>query len=433
MSAFKRVWQKHPGAVLGLAVALAAVVCFAGVRLSGAHANAASIDAPAGIPTAIAVKGDLVDTVELRGEIRAARAVSLNAPSNAGDILIIKLAKNGSLVHRGDIVILFDVSNLQSTLDQRRSDFKQAEAQVEDSRAQLRLTEQQDQTDLLQAKYDVEKAKLEASKAEILSAIDGEEKKLAEADAEQHLKQVQTKLAADQLGGQANITNLEQKKQKALRDVKMYEDRIAAMTVKAPVDGTINLQPNWRAGGNFGGSPPEFKEGDRAWAGAQVAELPDLTTLHLNARVDESDRGRINVGNSLSARIDAVPDRDFSGHISEISALAKMDYSQGWPPQKNFEIQMTIDHPDQRLRPGMSASDRIVVSSIPGVISVPKAAVFPKNGRTLVYVTPGGKEADKFFERVVTIGHRGGGQIEIVNGLAAGERVALRDPMQIAK
>lgn len=433
MNPLKRIWIERRTALLTVSVVLAGVVCFAGVRISGSHASAATVDAPAGIPTIVATKGDLVDTVELRGEIRAARAVSLTAPSNAGDILITKLAKNGSLVHKGDMVIVFDTSTLQSTLDQRRSDLKQAVAQVEDAKAQLRLTEQQDQTDLLQAKYDVEKAKLEASKAEILSAIDGEEKKLAQADAEQHLKQVQTKLTSDQQGGQANITNLDQKREKALRDVRLYEDRIAAMTIKAPVDGTMDLQPNWRTGGNFGNNAPEFKEGDRAYAGAEVAELPDLTTLELNARVDESDRGRIQNGNSLTARVDAVPDRDFSGHISNISALAKMDYSQGWPPQKNFVVSMALDHPDPRLRPGMSTSDRIVVSRIPGVIAVPKAAVFQRNGRAVVYVSAGDKNSEKFAERIVTIGHRGGGQIEIQNGLTAGERVALRDPVQAAK
>ncbi|HET9400092.1 MAG TPA: hypothetical protein VFO34_03990, partial [Candidatus Acidoferrales bacterium] len=240
MSGLMQMWSERRGLLLGTAVALAGIVCFAGIRMTGTRANAALVSAPSGIPTALAVKGELVDTVELRGEIRAARAVSLTAPSNAGDVLITHLAKNGSLVHKGDVVIAFDTAALQATLDQRRSDLKQAVAQVEDSKAQLRLTEQQDQTDLLQAKYDVEKAKLEASKAEILSAIDGEEKKLAQADAEQHLKQVQTKLTADQQGGQATILNLDQKRQKALRDVKMYEDRIAAMTVKAPVDGTMD-------------------------------------------------------------------------------------------------------------------------------------------------------------------------------------------------
>jgi HlyD family secretion protein len=433
MSGLKRMWTERRALMVAAIVILAGAVSFAGVRMSGSRTNAASFKAPAGIPTALATKGDLVDTVELRGEIRAARAVSLKAPSNAGDILITKLAKNGSAVHKGDVVITFDTATLQTTLDQRRSDLKQAAAQVEDARAQQRLAEQQDQTDLLQAKYDVEKAKLEASKAEILSAIDGEEKKLAVADAEQHLKQIQTKLNSDKQGALASITSLEQKRTKAQRDVKLYEDRIAAMIVKAPVDGTMNIQPNWRAGGNFGNSAPEFKEGDRAWAGAEVAQLPDLSTLQLNARVDESDRGRIHTNDQLSSRVDAVPDREFSGHISAISALAKMDYSQGWPPQKNFEVSMLLDHPDPRLRPGMSASDRIVVNRIAGVISIPKAAVFPRNGRTVVYVTNGGKDGDKFAERIVSIGHRGGGQIEILSGLSAGERVALRDPSQAGK
>ena len=215
-----------------------------------------------GIPTGVVTKGDLVDTVELRGQIRAARSASLTAPSNAGDIQIMRLAKNRSAVHKGDVVISFDIATLENTLAQRRSDLKQAQAQAEDARAKARLSAQQDVTDLMTATYDVER-ETRREQSRILSAIDGEEKKLLLADAEQKLKQVQTKSDSDKHSSEADINGLLQKQEKAQRDVKQYEDRIAQMIVRAPVDGTMIMLPNYRAGGAFGMSAPEFKERSR--------------------------------------------------------------------------------------------------------------------------------------------------------------------------
>src|SRR5579862_5101373 len=168
-NALRRFWRDRKAVTIIVTVLLAAAIYFIGFKFFDSRASAASISAPVGIPTGVVTKGDLVDTVELRGQIRAGRSVSLTAPSNAGDIQIIKLAKNGSAVHKGDVVIAFDTATLENTLAQRRSDLKQAQAQAEDARAKAKLTSQQDETDLMTATYDVERAKLEASKAEILS------------------------------------------------------------------------------------------------------------------------------------------------------------------------------------------------------------------------------------------------------------------------
>jgi HlyD family secretion protein len=429
---FHRMWRKQRGWVIGAVSICVIAVLLLATRMFGAHNGAGTVSGPAGIPTAEVIRGELVDTVELRGTIKALRTSVLEAPSDSGDIQIVTLAKDGELVHKNDVVAVFDPSTIQNTLAQRKSDMKQAEAQVDDAKAQAHLVEEQDQTDLQKAKYDIRRAELDASQAEILSAIDGEEKKLLLADAQQKAIQAQQKLDSDRANAKANISSIDQKRTKALRDVTMYEDSVGRLTLRAPVDGMVNRLPNWRAGGMFGGSAPPFKEGDRAWARADVLQLPDLTSLLIGARVDESDRGKLLVGQTVTARVDAVPDRDFIGTVQDISPLAKVDFSAGWPPAKNFDLAVVLEHPDPRLRPGMSVSERIAVQHFPNVILVPSEAVLTKNGRNIVYVMQGSKTSDNFEERVVTIGHRSGGQVEIRSGLKPGERVALKDPSATA-
>ena len=68
-----------------------------------------------------------------------------------------------------------------------------------------------------------------------------------------------------------------------------------------------------------------------------------------------------------------------------LSLLARVDFSGGWPPAKQFDLQITFTTPDERLRPGMSAVARIGVGQIPDVLIVPGKAIFTDGGRPVVY------------------------------------------------
>jgi HlyD family secretion protein len=185
----------------------------------------------------------------------------------------------------------------------------------------------------------------------------------------------------------------------------------------------VTLDTNWRASSMFGNGAP-FKAGDRAWPGAAIAELPDLSSLNITVRIDEAERGRIQVGQSVSVRIDAVPDRDFTGRVSEISTIASIDFSSGWPFTKNFSMTITLDNSDPRLRPGMSTNVRVATDRIPNAIMIPAGALFHKEGQSVAYVLHG----SKFDERRIEVERRSGDQLLISKGLQPGERIALQDP-----
>jgi HlyD family secretion protein len=420
----KAVREMSPGrtairwwAIRVLPVLLLVGVAFATLRLR---------HTPPSVPTAEVIRGEFVDYSQLRGEVKAAKSVVLTAPSNAGDLQIIKLSKNGSPVKKGDIVVQFDSTDVQRKLEQTRTELKQAEAEIERMRAQSKLTEEQDTTDVGKAKFDVERARLDASKQEILSAIDGEKSKLTLLDTEQKLTEVEQQLKSHGLGAKADVNSRIYKREKADFDVKRGEKNIASMVLRAPVDGMVTLLENWRAG-NFG-SAPEWREGDRAWPGASIVELPDLSTVQVSAPVDETERGRLKTGQTVKIRVDAVPDREFNGVLAEISPLTKPDFTI-WPPTKNFNITIQLQASDARLRPGMSATARIAVAKVGDAVLVPAEAVFQRSGRTVVYVLRG----SSFEERAVEISRRGNGQCAVESGLKPGEKVAIKDPVAEAK
>jgi len=417
--AVKNIWHRHRALVMVIGLVAVAGATLGAMRFSRA--------VPA-IATAVAQRGEFVETVQFRGHVIAEKSVQLKAPSVAGDIQIIKLARTGAAVKKGDVVAQFDTSKLVDTLNTRRSDMKQAEAEIEQERAKARLLDEQDRTDLLKARYNVERARLDVSQQEILSPIDGAEKKLALADAEQKLRQVEARRKADQTSSEATINGKVQTRDRAQTDVARVGRDIAAMTLRAPVDGVVTLYPNQRAGGWASDNPPEFRPGDRAWNGATIAELPDFSTLQVSTRIDEVDRGRLQLEQTATIRVDAVPDREFQAHIARISALAKTDFST-WPPPSNFDVTLQLDNQDPRLRPGMSGSGRIAVNRIPGSILIPPAALFSKAGTSVVYVLSGAK----FVPRPVRVGPRNEEQVAVVSGLEAGEKVALKDPTLVAE
>ncbi|PYR19644.1 MAG: hypothetical protein DMF98_24485, partial [Acidobacteria bacterium] len=288
-----------------------------------------------------------------------------------------------------------------------------------------RIHEQEAQTDVTKARYDVQRAELDTVPHEFLSQVEQEQKKLALADAKARLDEAERKLRAWRDIEMAELGSRTQKRDKARFDVEYAERQMGGLEIVAPVDGVVAIMPNWRSCC----PPPDFKPGDRAWPGQVIAEVPDLSTLRVTARLEEAERGRMQLGQRVVVRADAVPDKELPGTIGDMSALARVDFSN-WPPQRNFEMIVKLDQMDARLRPGMNATVRVAVDRVADAVLMPARAVFQKNGRSVAYVsrTRGGWD-----ERLVQFARRGQEQLVVRDGVRPGERVALKDPVSPVK
>jgi HlyD family secretion protein len=371
------------------------------------------------VPTIEVKRGEFLDSLQFRGEVKALKSVTISAPSDAGDLQIIKVSAEGTAVKPGDVVVEFDKTKTEQDLAQYRSSLKSAVAAIDQARAQARLTEEGDTTTVLKARYAVESARLEASKQEIVSKIEGEEAKLKLADAEQALREAETKQKSDNALNKATIESTEEASKKAQFDVQRAERALSQMSVHAPSAGTISLLDHWT-----GSTDAPYRPGDHAWPGAAIANLPDATTLRVSARVDETERGRLAPKQSVTVQFNAIPDRQFTGHIEQIGALASMDFSSGWPPTRNFVLEIALDQTDPRFKPGISGQVTVIVERVPNAITIPAQAMFQKSGQNVAYVWRG----TDFEERVIDISRRSGDKIMIAKGVSAGEQVALRDP-----
>jgi RND family efflux transporter MFP subunit len=363
---------------------------------------------------------EFVDYLEIKGEVKAERSVIITAPYAAGDLQILNVVANSAKVKKGDKLVEFDATTINSKLAQDKSALTSAEAEIHQARAAAKLKEEQDLTDVMKAKFETEKAKMDASKQEILSVIEGEQAKLKLADAEQKLKEAEAKLKADHASAGSDIVSRRQKYDQASYQVQLDEKSQALLTLRAPLDGVVALQNHWQP---QGGSTP-FKAGDRAWPGAGLLELPDATALKISARVEEAERGQLKVGQTAKVRFDALPDRSFEGKVLTISPTASLDFSGGWPIQRNFSVDLSLSEMDARLTPGMGAKVRVAVARVENGIVIPSNALFRKAGRTVVYE----KHGSKFEERDVEVSRKSGDDVLIAKGLQPGAVLALKDP-----
>ncbi|HEV8346409.1 MAG TPA: HlyD family efflux transporter periplasmic adaptor subunit [Vicinamibacterales bacterium] len=404
---------------------LAVIVLAAAVGLSVAAVAALRRDSgSSALPTALVTKTTFIDFLQLRGEIRPVRSVVLTAPSTGADLQIVDLATNGAKVAAGEVIVTFDPTVQQRTLETKQSELKQAESEIERTAADERRRVAAAQSELDEAKKALARARLEIQGNELRARLEAEKYVIAVADAEAHVGELESKVEGERIAAAADVAIARQKRDKARFDVQDTERILGSLQVRAPIAGSISLLPNFRAGGP-GRAAPEFRRGDRAWFGAPIAELPDLTSVQMTARVDEADRGRVQTGSGVRVRVDAVPDRELTGTLKDISVVAKPDFTT-WPPVRNFDVVVALSDSDPRLRSGMSASARVELDRLADVLVVPTGAVFQRGPAAIVYVVNRGA----IESRTVTVLRRGRDQIAIASGVSEGERLSLREPEQ---
>lgn len=380
------------------------------------------------VPVAKVRKADFVISVKTRGEIRSVRSVILTAPQ-VPTPRIVRIAESGRAVKAGDIIVEFDAAQQEQTLLEKNTSVRTADSEIVQTKASHRITDEQDGMNLMTSEYNLQRSKLEAGKADVVSKIEGEKSRIDVGISEGELNQVKTTIKAHKIAQGADIERLQQKKDKTVRDVERTKTYISKMILRAPNDGIVNILPNFRAQGSFGSAPPAFKEGDNAWTGAAIAEIPDLSHMRIDLKLDEVDRGKLHLGQKVKVRVDAIADRELEAELDWISPIAAVNFRGMGLSEKTFPARATLKTLDPRLRPGMSATAEVIIESEPSRLLIPIKASFMSKGKPAVYV----QEGQQFTIRQIEVGKRNDTDIVVVKGLREGEQVTLENPIEAVK
>lgn len=315
--------------------------------------------------TAVVERRDIAVVVEAVGEINPANQVSVKSEVS-GKIREIAVTV-GQVVRKGELLVALDEADL--------------------------LTEQAAvKTEIEGARLQVAKARRDWERLEGLYA-----NQLVSQEAYDNAKTA-AELAANEL-------------ERAQRRLQIIEDRLSKVRILAPFDGTVLTLPV---------SKGQVVSGATSVSqGTELMTFADLTELVIRCHVSQVDIAKIAVGQQARITVDSLPDVTLSGRVILIAPLATVRSGI-----KGFSVDVLIDQPDPRIRPGMNANLQFPVAQVQQVPAVPISAVFTEGADKVLYVRNGAQVE----RRVVTLGVSDYQYCEVKSGVREGEIVALEKP-----
>jgi hypothetical protein len=139
----------------------------------------------------------------------------------------------------------------------------------------------------------------------------------------------------------------------------------------------------------------------------------------------EADAAGLAVGQRATITIDGKPGVSYSGKVTQVDKLARPRFPK--VPVQYFGATVLLDRTDRTMmKPGARVRAVLEVENLANAFSIPRQALFEKEGKKLVYR----KHGQKFDAVPVQIGTSSSGRIVVIRGLVRGDEIALRDPTE---
>lgn len=357
-------------------------------------------------------KDDLEITIPVEGELQAVESFVVKAPANVwGNIRIVKLVPEGTVVKKGDFLIQFDTSEQDQRLHEAQNKLETAQANLASTRADIQNEMAELENNIKMEAYSLEQARLRAQNAIYEAENKRREIELNLKKAELSYQQLLKKKESLQKIHQARLRQAELEVEQARLQVKEAEEDLQKMTILSPADGMVVYKKVWDTNGMT-----KLKVGHTPWRSQPLLEIPSQNKMKVMANIDENEISRLKKELPVEIRLDAIKDTVFTGKVTEISTLAHEDDET----EKNvFDIEILINEIDPRLKPGMTAHCNILIQKIENVLLVPMDAVQIRDGKSFVLDEDGDP-------RQIETGESNGDFVVVKAGLKEGDQIRLQ-------
>ncbi len=329
------------------------------------------------------------------GEVRAVQQVDVKAPMEwRMQLQVVWLAPEGSMVQKGDLLVQFDIAELQKRMDLAEDRLISALAQEKKLLAEQDAKNQQLHGNLLTAEYSRDLAQLQKELMKYESSVKQQDIELERQKSLLELDEAKTTLESQKIIDAAALHSAKVAIAKERGEIKELERQIASLSLRAPNSGMLVYnEVGWWD------NQKKVSTGDKVNPGEPIVSIPNLDSMQINLRVNEMDISRIKAGQHAIVTLDAYPDKKFSGTVTHMARLAQ---KQNWDSViKDFEVIVRLEKADPLLKPGMTAKAMIVVQQLENVRYVPLGAVYEKEGQPVVFRKKNHPDAT-----VVTLGER---------------------------
>jgi multidrug efflux pump subunit AcrA (membrane-fusion protein) len=363
-------------------------------------------------------RGTFMEEITDQGTVEAVNSITVTAPTISyryGALKIAKISEDGEEVEKGDTIMIFDPSEIKRAI-------VQAEQQLEIARAEYEKLKSTQQSEIEDLEADLELAMIsqEISKINFETSV---------YEPEATKKEIQLKLESATIALNRAKEQIENKKiihkedliQKALIIRQLTSTLADANTsmnnlfVVSPAKGIIIKELNWITN-------QKWAVGDQPYSGSKIIELPDLTAMRAEVRINEVDVSKILPGQRVEIRPDAYSDSVYAATVESVANLAQnKDFKS---KIKIFPVQISISGESEKLLPGLTVSCRIIVKELPEVLYIPLESLFRDQAAEYVYL----KSGSGFKRREIKTGAINTDFVIITEGLNEDELIALSDP-----
>ena len=168
-----------------------------------------------------------------------------------------------------------------------------------------------------------------------------------------------------------------------------------------------------------------YDVGESVSPGMTVFQIVDPKSAYSEVQIDESDIGDVRNGQEVRVFADAYPSGTFNGKLSNIGQEAELKKIGGRikldEEDKIFRARVDINDPEYKLKIGMTINADIITEKKPGLLIIPREAIFIKEDLKIVYVI----KNNRAKETKVSLGAKDSANIEVRSGLASGDSVAV--------
>jgi len=358
---------------------------------------------------------DLAASVAATGKVTPMVGAEVRVGSRISGRVERLLANIGDVVRTGQVIAELEKSDLLAQLEQRHTEVEIAEARLSSVTALGPKEILKAEASLADAEANSELAEIEFARQSALSsdglvprqAVDGARREKEVTEARLALARRELELARERFREDAKSARAQVNQARAA--VRVIEAQLAYATIHAPISGVIGSVST--------------QEGETVSAGLNsptFVTIVDLGRLQVDAFVDETDIGRIRVGQRATFTVDSYPDDDFHGAVTAIYPKAVIVDNVVY-----YDVVLSIrEHLTGRLRPEMTTNVSIELEARRGVLTVPARAVTRERGESVVYLSRNGEAAPQ----AVKLGWRDSQWVEITEGLQEGDRVRMRKP-----
>jgi HlyD family secretion protein len=404
-------------------------------------------------------RGDLDSVVTASGEIKPKNYINIGA--NAQGELKEILVKEGDRVRKGQLLARIENVQPEADVDAQRATLASAEADSNASEAQLKASDENIRT--MQSQIEKDRADLDRMKAEfdrseslfkerLLSKQDYDLRKFTYEAQLATIKQSEQRVVQARAQREQSAAGLASA-QKRIAQFKAvlvrFNDILQKHNAYAPIDGVITNLP--------------VRTGEIVVPGVQnssastIMTIADMSLITSEVKVDETDIVNVKLGQAADVTIDAIPNKTFKGHVTEIgntailrsTGLAASQSAVSSQEAKDFKVVVALDNPPDDIRPGLSCTAKITTATRKNVLTIPIQALTvrqkgqlepkPADGKPApvavkldpvaekakkeelqgVFVVSGGKAVFKKVETGIT----GATDIEVLSGLAEGDQI----------